>query len=373
MPKTSTDLTALFLLGEAVLIFLLFIGVAVLCNRAIFPFLYKKAGKTRHPITVPIAQGFRRPVTMLLKVAGLLVGIIFFFSNAPQSLPSWLHKLSAWLLPFSYSALRIAIIISVAWGLINSSQAYIRLISQTQSKLDLHMRKSVARFLAAVFNAVVVAFAVVIILNELKYNVNSLVAGLGLGGLTVALAAKDAAANFFGGLVIITERPFEIGDWISCSGIEGTVEDISLRSTKIRTGPGSLTIVPNATISNAAVTNWSGSMEKRRADFKLQLTYNTPRSTLREYMETVRSMLETDPGIATDSIMVRFAELGDSSLNIAIRFYTLNPAYDEFMKILERVNFSLLSLAEKFEINFAFPTRTLYILPDTPPDTPNQN
>jgi MscS family membrane protein len=207
----------------------------------------------------------------------------------------------------------------------------------------------------------VVSFAVVIIITEFGYNVSALITGLGLGGLTIALAAKDSAANFFGGLIMVTEKPFEIGDWISFGSVEGTVEDINLRSTKIRTGPGSLTIVPNATLAAANITNWSGGMEKRQANFKLALRYNIPEDKLREFLAVARTMLETDPEIQTDSVMVRFSGLSESSLDVLVRFYTTLPGYADHMRILERVNFSLMALAKEKDVEFAYPARTLYV------------
>lgn len=373
MPNdVDSGISLLLLLGEALVICFLFIGASILLSRVVFPRLHKRLNKTKHPVVVPILQGYRQPVSLLLKLLGGFIGVIFFFGNLPGGAPAWLTKTATWLLPFSYTAMRISIIVAVAWGLINSSRVYAIVAEKANNKLDLHVRKSMGRFLGAVFNVVVVAIAVVMILGELNYNANSLIAGLGLGGLTVALAAKDATANFFGGLILVTERPFEIGDWISCDGVEGTVEDITLRSTKIRTGPGSLTIVPNANISNAAITNWSGGMEKRRANFKLQFTYSTNRGNLQNYIDAVRTMLETDPEVVTDSIMVRFSDLAESGLGVTVRFFTVMPAYDAYMRVLERINFSLLALAQQYHVEFAFPTRTLYIRQEEP-DSPEAN
>lgn len=223
------------------------------------------------------------------------------------------------------------------------------------------MSKSVSRFLAAVFNVLVVALAIVIILSELDYDINGLIAGLGLGGLTIALAAKESAENFFGGLVLITEKPFEIGDYISTNSVEGTVEDINLRSTKIRLSSGSLTVVPNANLSSSPITNWSGVMKKRRARFLLQLEYNTSAKQLKEFINSVQTLLETDPEILNESILVHFIEFGESSLNVQVVYYTALPGMADHLRINERINYGIIQLAQQYKVGFAFPTRTLYI------------
>lgn len=346
--------------GIAFLICAAFYLAGSFAKRKILPWVQKKVNPKAHPIASTVLIGFDIPVSVFLKVCGLCCALLFFVFSLPENPPAFFASLRLFLPNFLYKTLRISSIVFIAWGLLRSSKAYTLVLRGANRKLNLNISDSVTRFLTAIFNVVVVSFAAVIIITEFGYNISALIAGLGLGGLTIALAAKDSAANFFGGLVLVTERPFEIGDWISCAGIEGTVEDISLRSTKIRTGPGSLTTVPNATLSNADITNWSGGMEKRRARFKVSLLYNTPEKNLKEYLGSIRTMLETDPEIQTDSIMVNFTDLAEFSLDITITYFTVLPGYDDFLRIKERVNFSLLSLAEKAGVTFAYPSRTIY-------------
>ncbi|MFP3359363.1 mechanosensitive ion channel family protein, partial [Planococcus sp. SIMBA_143] len=112
-------------------------------------------------------------------------------------------------------------------------------------------------FFSKALRLIIVAIGISVIAQEFEYDINGFVAGLGIGGLAFALAAKDALANLFGGIIIITEKPFTIGDWIKTPSVEGTIEDISFRSTKVRTFAQALVTVPNATLSNEAITNWS--------------------------------------------------------------------------------------------------------------------
>lgn len=345
----------------AVIVCIVFWAVGLLIAKKVGPALVKRIDPAKHPYLELLIEGFRRPLGLFLQVLGVCVALLIISGFEPVAPPAALTAFLTGLPPFVYKALRIAAILIVAWGLLASSNIAGLLLRKARSNLDLQMSQSVTRFLGAIFKVVVVAVAAVILLNEMRFDVNGLIAGLGLGGLTIALAAKDAAANFFGGLVLVAEKPFEIGDWVESSGVEGTVEDISLRSTKIRTGPGSLTYLPNATLSGSAITNWSGGMDRRRADFTLSLTYATTRHQLQAFSEGIRTLLETNPEVDTASILVRFAEFAESSLKIRVMYYTTQPGFDEHMRIRERVNYALIDLAEHYNVEFAFPTRSLFI------------
>lgn len=314
------------------------------------------------PVLVLLVEGFKRPGAVYLRVLGVayalrMLALWLVSADSRVLLSTFLSKLA----DASLTTIRISTVIFIAWGLISSSDVSSLLFKNAQHKLDLNMSKSVSKFLAAVINVVVFAFATVIILSELNYDVNGLIAGLGLGGLTIALAAKDSASNFFGGLVLITEKPFEIGDWIVCNEVEGTVEDINLRSTKVRTISGSLTVVPNSFLASAPITNWSGVMEKRRADFTLQLVYGTQQEQLNQFTNDIRQILETDEDIVKDSIQVRFSDFGESGLHVRIIFYTALPGFADHVRIEERINYAIMELAHQQHIKFAFPSRSVYL------------
>lgn len=345
----------------AVIVCVAFWVAGVLVAKKIGPALAGRIDTEKHPHLEILVDGFRRPLGLFLQVLGVCAALLIISNFQPVNPPAAFTAFLGGLPAFVYKALRIAAICAVTWGLVASSDIMGLLLRKARSNLDLQMSHSVTRFLGAIFKVVVIAIAAVILLNEMKFDINGLIAGLGLGGLTIALAAKDAAANFFGGLVLVAEKPFEIGDWVTWEGIEGSVEDISLRSTKIRTGPGSLTYVPNASLAASPITNWSGGMDRRRADFTLAFTYSATRHQLSEFTGGVITLLETDPEVETGSILVRFSEFGESGLNIRIMFYTTLPGFADHMRIRERINYALLDLAEKSGVKFAFPTRSLYV------------
>ena len=132
---------------------------------------------------------------------------------------------------------------------------------------------------------------ILIVLQNMGVNVFSLLAGLGLGGLAFALAAKDTAANLFGSIMILTDRPFKIGDWVKMDGVEGTVEEIGFRSTRVRTFYNSLITIPNATIANVQIDNL-GVRQYRRTTATLGVTYDTSMEKMNQFVEGIRKIIE---------------------------------------------------------------------------------
>ena len=169
------------------------------------------------------------------------------------------------------------------------------IFDKINNKYSLDIDAILIPFLSRILRVIIVVIAISVVAQEFDYNVSSFVAGLGIGGLAISLAAKDALANLFGGFVIITEKPFSIGDWIKTSTVEGTVEDITFRSTLVRTFADAVVTVPNATLANDSITNWS-KMGKRQIQFQLSVTYDTPRKNLENVVQDLRELLVNHPG-----------------------------------------------------------------------------
>jgi MscS family membrane protein len=155
---------------------------------------------------------------------------------------------------------------------------------------------------------------------ELGFPTYSVLAGLGVGGLAVALAARDSLANLLGSMLIMIEKPFRVGHYVRVSGGEGTVEDVGFRSTRIRTPDNSLISIPNNSVVNATVENLSLRM-MRRQRFLIQVTYDTPRQKLEELVSGIKQLIADHPMTNKTNFNVRFNDLGESSLNILVYFY----------------------------------------------------
>jgi MscS family membrane protein len=196
--------------------------------------------------------------------------------------------------------------------------------------------------------------------DELGFPAYSMLAGLGVGGLAVALAARDSLANLFGSVLIMFEKPFRVGHRIRLNASEGVVEDVGYRSTRIRTADNSLISIPNDTIVNATVENLTlRTMFRQR--LLVQVTYDTTRAKLEALADGIRQLIADHPATNKDNFHVRFNDFGESSLNILVIFYLLVPDYAAELTEREDILLKIMDLAEELGVAFAFPTRTLHV------------
>jgi MscS family membrane protein len=256
----------------------------------------------------------------------------------------------------------------VFWVLYRFISEFKAIFSTFSSRFGNKMSTDIENFIVKTLRTIVIALGVVAFLQAWGINVSAFIASLGLGGLAFALAAKDTAANLFGSLVLFTDRPFKIGDWIQANEVEGIVEDIGIRSTKVRTFAQALITVPNATVANAAITNWTR-MGKRRIRMSLGLTYGTTTKQMETILQEIRSYLQNNEAIHPETIMIYFDEFGPSSLNIFCYFFTKTTVWSEYLAVRESVNLELMRIIENRGAAFAFPTQSLHVesFPDSFP------
>ncbi|MEC9464214.1 MAG: mechanosensitive ion channel family protein [Myxococcota bacterium] len=228
---------------------------------------------------------------------------------------------------------------------------------QTETKLDDQL-VPLARRALKIF---IVSIGTVFVLQNLNYDVASLIAGLGIGGLAFALAAKDTIANLFGSATIFASRPFQIGDWVVIGGsTEGVVESVGFRSTRVRTFYNSLISIPNAKVADAVVDNY-GAREFRRFKMTIGLTYDTTTEQMQAYVEGVRAILKNNPSIRQDAFEVHFNSFGDSSLNVLVYSFLKVPDWSTELREKHNLMLEFMRLADKVGVSFAFPTQTLHL------------
>lgn len=301
----------------------------------------------------------------LERPSGLVVAAVFWF-------------VAIHLLRFegtALNALSVAVQVVFSIGLIWSAyrladvltEYLTHLTSHTHSALDDQM----VPLLRKALKVFVVVFGALVTLQNLNVNVMSVLTGLGLGGLAFALAAKDACANIFGSVMILLDKPFQIGDWVVAAGQEGTVEEIGFRSTRIRTFYNSVISVPNSVIANANIDNM-GRRKYRRIKTFLALTYDTPPEKLEAFLEGVKNIIKANPHTRKDYYHVVFNRFGDSSLDVMLYCFLKVP--DWASELVERQNIFLeiWRLAKELGVEFAYPTQSLYMesfpgQPDTRP------
>jgi MscS family membrane protein len=224
------------------------------------------------------------------------------------------------------------------------------------SSIDSQLVRLVVRLLTIIAAvAILVAGA-----DRIGLPAYSVVAGLGVGGFAVALAAQQTLANLLGSLIIMFEKPFAIGDTIKLSDIEGVVEDVGFRSTRIRTLQNSLVTIPSSQIVNSTVDNME-LREYRQVRAILNLTYDTPAGKIEEFAEGVRRILEAHPDTRKDNLQVFLYEFGAHSLDVLMNFFLKVPDRAAELHERQRIFLDILQLAETQGVRFAFPTQTLHV------------
>lgn len=215
-------------------------------------------------------------------------------------------------------------------------------------------------FLRVVIKGFILVMGALIIIQEWGYNVTGLIASFGVVGLAFSLAAQDTAANVFGFTAIVSDNPFKVGDYIVTADFAGIVENVGVRSTRVRKLDQSLVSVPNSTLTNAAVTNWSR-LQKRRLDFVIGLTYDTNSTQMRNVVKAIHEMLDEREHVEEGSVVVHFISFGDSALEIRIICNILLPDWGQFTAETEQVNLAVMDIVEEHGLSMAFPSRSLYI------------
>jgi len=206
----------------------------------------------------------------------------------------------------------------------------------------------------------VVTIGILFILQNFGYNVTSLLAGLGLGGLAFALAAQNTVSNFFGSVTIFSDKPFQLGDWIQIGDVEGIVEDVGFRTTRVRRFDQALVTVPNSQFINTGIINYSA-MKKRRINFYLGITYGTSVSKVKEVVAGIKKIIEEDEKFDHSFYMVKFTDFGAYSLNIFIYCFTKTTGWAESLAIKEEFNLKIMQLVEELGVEIAFPSQTIYL------------
>jgi MscS family membrane protein len=308
------------------------------------------AAKTRHQYDDRVLDSLRKPVEFLVIIVGL------FFCQQLLQLPTEPLNLDR----FATAVLKLLVTFDIGWALFNligvldiwfSSWA-----SKTESTLDDHLLPFVRKSL----RAFVILMAIIMAIQNLGYSISGLLASLGIGGLAFALAAKDTLSNVFGSLMILLDRPFRIGDWIKAGDMEGTVEEIGFRSTKIRTFAKTLISVPNNVIANLPLDNFSR-MPKRRIKLTIGVTYDTSAEQMASAVEKIRELLRHHQAIDQDFWLVNFTDFGSSSLDIMVYCFTTTTVWGDYLDARQDLNLKIMLLLEGMGLEIAFPSRTVYL------------
>ena len=277
------------------------------------------------------------------------VGQVLLLPREPVDVRAWVMLV-----------LTVAVALAITYVLLRTldvlSRMAMRKAETTNTRLDDQLIP-LARKTLKIILGVVVGVSIV---DKLGFSANSLIASLSIGGLALALAAKDTIANIFGSVIVFTDQPFQVGDVVRVAGTEGVVEEVGIRTTRIRAFDKSISTVPNQTFTSETITNLT-TRPSRRIRFEVGLTYSTSPHQMQAFLDALRDWLKAHEALDQDSVMVHFTYFADSSLTVLVQAFTKSPEFASYMVAQEEVLLGVMRLVEENGLDIAFPTRTLLL------------
>jgi len=264
-----------------------------------------------------------------------------------------------WLQAYINGGFRFVLAINITWMIARLVDALIAeyivpLTEKTESDLDDQLMPIVRKGI----RTIIWMLGVITALNNVGFDVGALIAGLGIGGLALAMAAKDTVSNFFGGIMIFTDKPFKIKERVKIGGYDGTIEEIGIRSTRLKTLEGRIVTIPNAKFTDSMVENVT--MEpSRKVVLNLGMTYDTSHDQMELAMRLLRNIAVANDNLE-ENITVGFNSFGDFSLGILFVYFIKKEA--DIMQTQTEINMSILKLFGENNLEFAFPTQTIYTI-----------
>ncbi len=309
-------------------------------------FIFKKRSEE---VKNAILKSVQNPFFYFLRCVGIFLAVSFL----PLS-----DKLKLSVSAINISFLNIAFILFLSITLQNFVSNYIVFTKVLPDSFE-KKNKTVISFIVNILKIIIISLTVIIILNDLGYDITGLITGLGLTGLTFALAAQDTASNFFSGVMILIDKPFGVGDWISVGELEGVIEEINFRSCRVRTFDNALITVPNNKLSNDSITNWT-KMNLRRTKMKIGLVYQTQKEVMQKIISEIETSLLANENIKTETVVVRFEEFSSSSLDILVQYHSYPIELSKHLALKEEVQYSIMDIVYENKADFAFNTFTVY-------------
>ena len=373
----KASFTSKFNVGKAAIIFvvfLFFVSFTTLLSKltlwALMKFFVKHDSDRQ--TKGRIVEIIKRP--MLLTLIAYAIDICISIAYYPAPMP----------IKFA-NFLTITFVVAVTWLVLSVLNGYgMVLINELTKKSG---RKEVINLILKIIYFIIFVIALLIVLSKLGFNVSAIIASLGIGGLAVALATKDILANFFASVMLLFDNSFSQGDWIVCGDIEGTVVEIGLRKTTVRTFDNALIFVPNSKLASDPIRNWSRRKMGRRIRMLIGLEYSATTEQIKKCVDEIKQMLIDHPDIAKgddmgskkasrydrgivsiddlagykSNLFVVVDEFADSSINILVYCFSKTIVWGEFLTIKEDVMLKIMNIVEANGLGFAFPSQSLYV------------
>ncbi|MCX6951811.1 MAG: mechanosensitive ion channel family protein [Verrucomicrobia bacterium] len=328
----------------------MFLVCAILLRRFVTTFIFnqlkKLAAKTETTLDDKLFPAMESPVATFVMVTGIFAALkVLKLSETAD------RAISA--------GSTVAFSLVIFWGLLRAFDAII----DHAAEIAREKQMGIAAFMPWIKKSLIAVFVVIgglMTIQSLGYNVSTILQGLGIGGLAFALAAQDTIANLFGSIVVAIDQPFKIGETVKIGAYTGTVEDIGLRSTKIRLVDKSLVVMPNKMVSSEAVVNLSR-FTQRRVEQVLGLTYDTTPEQLNAVVEDIRTVILADAEVDPTSVLVYFRDLSASSLDIWVVYVSRDQDAKKAFALKQRLNLAIMRAVAARGLSFAFPTSVMHL------------
>jgi len=256
--------------------------------------------------------------------------------------------------------LKIAMIVFVAKAFGEGLDEKNGLLTKIKTKSNKEIDPGTRNVILKAIRIVIYIIAAFMVISEFGYDISGFITSLGIGGVVITLAAQDTAKSLIGGALIILDKPFKVGDYIKVGTFEGTVEEITFRSTNIRTLDNSVLHIPNSEMSISAIINYS-EMEKRRYSSRLTLELDTKLENVENVKNEIIQMLQNREDIITDSVIVKFENISANGMDLLIIGYINETDYGKFLEIKEQINYSIMAILQKEGVELAYNTQTVYV------------
>ena len=368
-----------FSIGEASVVLLIIIFfrllnrylIALIVN-FISKILFKNDQEAEESVLYYLKDAINSPLIYSLYLFSIQISIFILIKD--QSL---INQIMPWI-----NTIYMALLTWAMYSILNNS---ISIYAQNLLEKYQNVRKEMIVFILKIIKVLLILVVILFLFTQLGIDVKAIAASLGVGGIAIALAAKDTLANFFASLNIMTDNSFSQGDWIKTDDFEGTVVDIRMRTTRIRTFDNAMITVPNTQIANAHILNWSKRIIGRRIKMSIGVTYENKMSDIVCLKDDILDMLLNHPNIASNknidisrtkafeaikredlegiknTLLVYIDEFGGSSINILVYCFSRSPVWEDWLDTKEDVMIKIARLVEKNHCEFAYPTQVVHL------------
>lgn len=295
-------------------------------------------------------NGFYKPLKSFFVILGIYIG--FMVLKLPADIFAVITKI-----------FKICVILLATKGFSNLFDSNSEAFAKLREKLNFDGNDTTINFFSKVAKALIYIIAGFILITELGYNLGGLATGLGISSVVIALAAQDIAKSFLAGISIISDRPFEIGDYITVGDLSGTVEDITFRTTRIRNADDQVIVLPNSVLTDNNIIN-SSKRDCRRLRIVLTLELDTPLEKVTQLTENIKLALTTHPQVINETVKVFFETISADGIDLSIDLKTNALEYVDYLKFKEEINYTLLDMVNQAKIGLAYPSQSIYLKKD---------